>query len=238
MPRECVDSLGGMREGKPSCQRHADCSIGLVSRFAPPLRTRTLALSLALIALAATACDKLETRALPLDLLRARITGGEFRNASLETIERDFLTTAAQASLFEIEASRIALARGGSKAVRRYAEVTLRDRVSVDTDLEQLASSVGVMLPSRLSDDFQARLGVLAQLTGIEFDRAYARNVGVLAQQQALDAFERAADESGERVQRFAAAQLPALRAHLEQGRRLASEVDRTSMASHGSNVG
>jgi putative membrane protein len=191
-----------------------------------------------LIALAATACDKLETRGLPLDALRERIAGATFRDVSLDVIERDFLTTAAQASLFEIEASRIALARGGSKAVRHYAEATLRDRLSVDTDLEQLAASVGVMLPSRLSDDFQARLGVLAQLTGSEFDRAYAQNVGVLAQQQALDAFERAADESGERVQRFAAAQLPALRAHLEQGRRLASEVDRTSMASHGSNVG
>jgi putative membrane protein len=208
-----------------------------VPRFARPLRAYTLALSLALIALAATACDKLETRALPFDVLRARI-GAQFHDASLEAVQRDFLTTAAQASLFEIEASRIALARGGSKAVRHYAEATLRDRVSVDTDLEQLAASVGVMLPSRLSDDFQARLGVLAQLTGSEFDRAYARNVGVLAQQQALEAFERAADSSGERVQRFAAAQLPALREHLEQGRRLASEIDRTNMAAHGTNVG
>jgi putative membrane protein len=202
------------------------------------LRARTLALGLTLIALAATACDKLDTAAFPLDLLRARIVGAQFGDASVEAIQRDFLTTAAQASLFEIEASRIALARGGSKAVRRYAEATLRDRVSVDTDLEQLAASVGVMLPSRLSDDFQARLGVLAQLTGSEFDRAYAQNVGVLAQQQALEAFERAADRSGERVQRFAAAQLPTLREHLEQGLRLASEIDRTNMAAHGTNVG
>jgi putative membrane protein len=209
-----------------------------VPRFTHPPRTRTLALALVLIALAATACDKLDTRALPLDLLRARIAGAPFGDTSVDTIQRDFLTTAAQASLFEIEASRIALARGGSKAVRSYAETTLRDRVSVDTDLEQLAASVGVMLPSRLSDDFQARLGVLAQLTGTEFDRAYAQNVGVLAQQQALEAFERAANRSGERVQRFAAAQLPVLREHLEQGRRLASEIDRTNMAAHGTNVG
>jgi putative membrane protein len=72
---------------------------------------------------------------------------------------------------------------------------------------------------------------VLEQLTGPDFDRAYARNVGVLAQEEALAAFERAADRHGERVQRFAADQIPALREHLVQGRRLASEIDRTDMA-------
>jgi putative membrane protein len=178
----------------------------------------------------AAACDRIEFRAMPADSLRDLIAA-KATPKTVAPVQRDFLTEAAQSSLFEIEASRIALARGGSAAVRRFAEATLRDRVSVDTDLEQLAASVGVVLPSRLSDEFQARLAVLSQLTGIDFDRAYARNVGVLAQEQALAAFERAADPEGARVQRFAANQIPALRAHLEQGRRLASEVDRTNMA-------
>jgi putative membrane protein len=152
-------------------------------------------------------------------------------NATAPSMQRAFLTQAAQASLFEIQASKVALARGGSAAVRRYAEATLRDRIAVDTDLEQLAASIGVVLPSRLSDEFQARLTILEHLTGSDFDRAYAKNVGVLAQQQALATFERAADPAGARVQRFAAGRIPMLREHLEQGRRLASEVDRTNMA-------
>ena len=200
--------------------------------FARSLRAYRLALLLVLTALAATACDRLEYRGFPLETLRAH-TGAlaHFADASTASVQRDFLATIAQASLFEIEASRVALARGGSAAVRRFAEATLRERVAVDTDLEQLARSVGVVLPSRLSDEFQTRLAVLEQLTGTDFDRAYARNVGVIAQEQALAAFERAADPDGARVQRFAADQIPALRAHLEQGRRLASEVDRTNMA-------
>ena len=174
-------------------------------------------------------CDRAEFRAFPGDGLRERIATGTA--APIAPVQRDFLTEAAQSSLFEIQASRIALARGGSAAVRRFAEATLRDRVATDTDLEQLARSVGVVLPSRLSDELQTRLAVLEQLTGTEFDRAYARNVGVLAPEQALAAFERAADPGGARIQRFAANQIPALRAHLEQGRRLASEIDRTNMA-------
>jgi hypothetical protein len=52
-----------------------------------------------------------------------------------------------------------------------------------------------------------------------------------MAQEEALTAFERAADQDGARVQRFAASQLPSLRKHLEWARELAAELDRTSMA-------
>ena len=86
-------------------------------------------------------------------------------------------------------------------------------------------------LPSQLSDTLQARLDVLRELHGGDFDRAYARNVGVMAQEEALTTFERAADRHGARVQRFAAEQLPAIRKHLEWARELASELDHQTMA-------
>lgn len=177
-------------------------------------------------------CERSEYRPIPGDSIRSGWAAQERPSAlSAAPAQREFLVIAAEGGLFEIEASRIAIARGGSAAVRRFAEATLRDRVAVETDLQQLAESVGVALPSRLSDPLQSRLEVLAQLTGSEFDRAYARNVGIIAQQEALIAFERAADHDGARVQRFAASQIPALRKHLEWARRLAAELDRSSMA-------
>jgi len=203
-----------------------------VFKHSIPRCARSVAIACIVVTPLLAACDQVEFRTFPGDSIRDSIVAKILpASLSLAPLQRDFLTEAAQSSLFEIEASRVALARGGSAAVRRFAEVTLRDRVSVDTDLEQLATSVGVVLPTRLSDEFQSRLAVLEQLTGSDFDRAYARNVGVLTPEQTLAAFERAADRDGARVQRFAANQIPALRAHLEQGRRLASEVDRTNMA-------
>jgi len=197
-----------------------------------PRCARGLAVACIAVTPLLAACDRIELSAFPGDSIRDGIVSKILpASLAIAPLQRDFLTAAAQSSLFEIEASRVALARGGSAAVRRFAEATLRNCVSVDTDLEQLATSVGVVLPTRLSDEFQARLAVLEQLTGGDFDRAYARNVGVLAPEQALAEFERAADPDGARVQRFAANQIPALRAHLAQGRRLASEVDRTNMA-------
>ena len=177
-------------------------------------------------------CERVDYRAVPGDSIRSGWASSE--RPSLITAapgQRAFLVGIAEGGLFEIEASRIAVARGGSPAVRRFAEATLRERVAVDTDLQQLAASVGVTLPSQLGDTLQARLDVLRQLNGSDFDRAYARNVGIMAQEEALTAFERAADVHGERVQRFAAEQLPALRKHLEWARQLASELDKTTMA-------
>jgi len=196
-------------------------------------RTRALTTGAALLVLAMSGgCDRAEYRQLAGDTIRSGWVSAA-RPSTLQppTAQRDFLRTASEAGLFKIEASRIAIARGGSPAVRRFAEATLRDRVSIDTDLQQLAESVGVQLPSQLNATMQARLAVLATLTGSDFDRAYARNVGIMAQEEALLAFERAANEDGERVERFAASQLPTLRKHLEWARQLAAELDRTSMA-------
>jgi putative membrane protein len=190
----------------------------------------TLAFACALVA-AVAGCDRAEDRASPGDSIRFGWASPARPSTLLPAPHRDFLNEAAQSGLFEIEASRIAITRGGSPAVRRFAEATLRDRLSAETDLQQLAASVGVALPAKLTADLQARLAVLAQLTGHDFDRAYARNVGVLAQEQALEAFERAADRHGERVQQFAAEQIPALRKHLEWARKLASELEKPTMA-------
>ena len=191
-----------------------------------------IALAWTVAALLQSGCERIDYRAIPGDSIRSGWASPERRSEiALAPAQREFLDVAAQASLFDIEASRIALARGDSQAVRRFAAATLRDRVATDTDLQQLAASVGVALPSHLSGDQQARLAVLAQLTGTDFDRAYARNVGVLSQEEALTASERAADRNGERVQRFAADQIPVLRKHLERARELTSELERSSMA-------
>jgi putative membrane protein len=195
-------------------------------------RAWTIALTCAVLGFVLDGCERDAYRSVAGDSVRFGWAAPERASAlALPPAQRDFLTEAAQSGLFEIEASRIAVTRGGSAAVRRFAEATLRDRMSADTDLQQLAASVGVVLPAQLRNDLQGRLAVLEQLTGSDFDRAYARNVGVLAQEEALAAFERAADRNGERVQQFAAQQIPALRRHLEWARRLASEIERTRMA-------
>jgi len=203
---------------------------------APLLRELGVLLLSAFVLLATlsvlSGCERVDYRAIPGDSIRSGWASPERPSAIVPApSQQAFLVSIAEGGLFEIEASRLAVVRGGSPAVRRFAEATLRERVAANTDLQQLAASVGVTLPSQLGDTWQARLDVLRQLKGNEFDRAYARNVGIMAQEEALDAFERAADQHGARVQRFAAEQLPALRKHLELARELAAELDKSTMA-------
>jgi len=201
-------------------------------RFADVGVKASATLALVVTLLLTAGCERGEYRPIPGDSIRSGWASHERPSAlSAAPDQKAFLRSAAEGSLFEIEASRIAIARGSTTSVRRFAEATLRDRVATETDLRQLADSVGVALPSQLSDTLQARLAVLAQLDGRDFDRAYVCNVGIMAQEEALTAFERAADQDGARVQRFAASQLPSLRKHLEWARELAAELDRTSMA-------
>jgi putative membrane protein len=204
----------------------------------PNLRDGTLlrgwkaAIILPIAIVLVAACERADRPMVPGDSIRSGWASQDRPSGLVPAPDqRAFLESAAQSGLFEIEASRIAIARGGSAAVRRFAEATLRDRVAIETDLQQLAQSVGVALPTHLSETLQTRLAVLSELDAADFDRAYARTVGVATQEETVAAFERAADERGERVQRFAANQLPALREHLEWARKLASELDRTRMA-------
>src|SRR6476661_7137899 len=118
-------------------------------------------------------CERADYRAIPGDSIRSGWASPERPSAvAVASSQQDFLVSAAEAALFEIEASRLAVVRGGSPAVKRFADATLRERVAVDTDLQQLAASVGVALPSQMGDALQTRLEVLQQLAGNQFDRA------------------------------------------------------------------
>ena len=229
--RDCVHSMG---DDQQPVVRHAACKLLDVNSAGFPRCFHALIASLALgmALLVVGGCERVDYRSIPGDSIRSGWASPE-RPSSITSApsEQQFLVTVAEGALFEIAASRLAAARGGSPAVRRFAEATLRERIATDTDLQQLAASVGVALPSQLTDTLQARLDVLRQLSGGDFDRAYARNVGVMAQEEALTTFERAADRHGARVQRFAAEQLPAIRKHLAWARELASELDHQTMA-------
>ncbi len=221
----------GMRLAKTHAWSQSKSPIAVTSTRAW-IAAALIPLAIALGSLAA--CERADDRTIPGDSIRSGWSSPERPSVVVRApapAQRAFLQSVAERGLFEIEASRIAIARGGSAAVRRFAEATLRDRISVDTDLQQLAQSVGVALPTRLDPAFQGRLAVLAQLDPSDFDRAYARSVGVAGQEEALAEFEHAADRRGERIQRFAADQIPALRQRLEWARQLASELDRTKMA-------
>ena len=94
---------------------------------------------------------------------------------------------AAQAGLFEVKKSELALARSHHRQVRQLAQM-IRDHTNANQELKQLAAAKGVILPRRPSAHQRMIIRRLARLYGNHFDCAYMA-VQVRAHLQAIAIF-------------------------------------------------
>ncbi|HYS15261.1 MAG TPA: DUF4142 domain-containing protein [Burkholderiaceae bacterium] len=138
----------------------------------------------------------------------------------------DFVSSAASASTLEVEASRVALEKAKTPNVRAFAQKIVDERSKTGAELRALtvAKSVGNLGAMSPKDGEQLRR--LKELQGREFDREYVAQIGVAAHQDAVGAFQRAADSANDnQVKTFAQAKLPGLRDNLKDAQQLAKEV-------------
>lgn len=138
----------------------------------------------------------------------------------------EFVSSAASAGTLEVEASRVALEKSKTPAVRNFAQKMIDEHSQVGAELRALnvASSVGNV--AAMSPKEGAQLRKLKELQGREFDREYAARIGVAAHQEAVNAFQKAATSSTDaQVKTFAQAKLPGLREHLKMAQALARNL-------------
>jgi putative membrane protein len=140
--------------------------------------------------------------------------------------DREFVTSAASSDVMEVEASRLAVDRTQSDAVRRFAQQMLDDHTKTSQLLASIAREAGLTEPMQMNPAHSGDLDRLRSLGGRDFDREYAAQVGVATHQQAITAFERAArDATNPQLKSFAEQMLPHLRDHLRQAQALARQV-------------
>ena len=140
--------------------------------------------------------------------------------------DRNFMTQAAQGGLLEVEASKLALERAESGAVKQFAQMMVSDHTGANEKLRELAQAKGVALPSELNAEGKAKLDKLAGLKGAGFDRAYAEMLGTEEHRKDVSLFEKAAQDAQDAdVKAFAAATLPTLREHLSQANKLVKDT-------------
>lgn len=159
--------------------------------------------------------------------------------AELAGDDRDFLVTAAQSGLLEIEASKLAAQRAENVDVRHFAELMVADHTAMDGELKALARSKNVELPAELSSDGRDTLEELREKAGRDFDEEYAEKIAVQAHEDAVDAFEDAAkDAEDQDVRAFAAKHLPQLKGHLEKGKVIARVAEDANEGESGATGG
>ena len=141
-------------------------------------------------------------------------------------LDRLFMVRAAQAGLFEIQKSQLALERSTNRRVRHFAKRMIRDHSRQGAELADLAARKGVTLPQQPDELQQQILHRLGQLSGREFNCAYMF-VQVVAHVQTIALFKTEARfGTDEEVRAFALRWLPGLKLHLRKAVRLLHRLD------------
>ncbi|MEH2245832.1 DUF4142 domain-containing protein [Nostoc sp.] len=148
---------------------------------------------------------------------------------TLSSSDIQFITEAAQGGLAEVQLAQLALKRGTSNAVKRFAQRMIKDHNPVNTQLEKLAKKKGVTPPTSLDSTNQQVKKRLSKLTGATFDRKYMNQM-LEDHQNDVSAFETEAKQGQDPdVKAFAAQKLPTLRAHLQQAGSIVNPGSSTS---------
>ncbi|WP_462402613.1 DUF4142 domain-containing protein [Pseudomonas sp. Marseille-QA0332] len=137
-----------------------------------------------------------------------------------------FASEAASMGLSEIQASRLALEKSDSPAVRQFAQHMIDDHAQANRALFELARLHGFDMPDEAALAEKARKMMLQVPEGASFDAAYARHQ-VNAHQQAIRLFDqqRQAGTAEESIRMYARDTLPMLRDHLERAQQLQHDL-------------
>ena len=85
----------------------------------------------------------------------------------------------AQANMAEIEAAKLAQQKSSNDQVKTFAQKMIDDHTKANDQLQQLAQSKNVTLPTALDSRHRAELKNLSALSGTSFDKKYMSQGGV-----------------------------------------------------------
>jgi putative membrane protein len=148
---------------------------------------------------------------------------GSANRVSLPSSDADFVQKAAIGGMAEVEMGNLANQRAASDDVKQFGQRMVQDHTKINQDLQRLASSKGVTLPSALDDKHRNTVDRLSKLNGKDFDREYIHEM-VRDHKEDVAEFQREAESAQDPdVKAFATNYLPTLQDHL----RMAEEIEK-----------
>lgn len=146
--------------------------------------------------------------------------------ADLSNYDKKFMEKAADAGSTEIAASKLAQSKSSAAQVKTFADTMVTDHSKLADELKRLATSKGVPPSEQPSSKQQREISKLNGLSGVAFDKEYAKAIGVSAHKDAVKLFASASKKADDPdVKAFAAKTLPSLEHHLQMGKELDATV-------------
>jgi putative membrane protein len=141
------------------------------------------------------------------------------------TQDRLFVQLVAAGGLAEVEAGKLAAAKGGSEAVKSFGQMMVQDHSKAGEQLAALAGESGIPMPTGPTPDQSAMRARLDSLQDKAFDIAYLRGQ-LVEHQKTVQILEwEISNGQAAKLQRFAADTLPTVFGHLEMIQRHLSEL-------------
>jgi putative membrane protein len=135
--------------------------------------------------------------------------------APVSAQDRQWMQTSAAGDIFEIRGGQMAEQKGQSQAVRALGARLVTDHTKTLNDARDLASKLGITLPSQPGPKMQAELSQFAAASGAAFDTLYTKTEISDHQQDISETTTEINNGSNSQVKQEAQTDLPILRTHL-----------------------
>lgn len=144
---------------------------------------------------------------------------------NLAASDKEFVDKAAAGGMFEVEAGKLAQAKGASAPVKQFGSMLVTDHSKANDELKKIATSKGYPPPAMLPKDKQEKIDKLAKLSGAEFDKTFMEDVGLKDHKDDIALFEKTSkDAKDPDIKAFATKTLPTLQHHLQMAQQTAGK--------------
>lgn len=150
------------------------------------------------------------------------------------TPDREFAKKAAAGGVAEVKLGQLAIDKADSEAVKNFGKRMMDDHRKANEQLKRTAAREQIDLPTEMNEHDQDVYNRLAQLSGADFDKAYARDM-VNDHKQDIAAFKTESDNGKDQaIKDFAFRTLPTLEEHMKLAREMMQELEPASPKSGG----
>jgi putative membrane protein len=158
------------------------------------------------------------------------IAGGDKDKEMKPLTNASFVTKAAQASLAEVELSKLALSKTQDGQVRSFAQRMVQDHQKANAELKPIAQKHGIQVPAQLDAKHAQKLEDLRAKSGAEFDTEYSR-IMHKDHEKAVGLFTKATKSTQlhSDLRNFASKTLPTLESHHRMANRLPGSETRSA---------
>ncbi|MEW7850045.1 DUF4142 domain-containing protein [Massilia aurea] len=144
--------------------------------------------------------------------------------AKLTAADRKAIMDMAMSNMAEVEMGKMAQSKGQNADVKAFAQKMVDDHGKALTEVQTLAQSKGVTLPTELDAKHKAMGAKLEKMSGDAFDKAYTKQGGVGAHKETLAKLQKASKAAKDTdVKGQVDKMIPVVQEHLKHAEQLAS---------------